>query len=178
MPVSYFWICWNLIPTRSANCCWVMPTIQRRCRTRLPTCTSTGCFITVSNHSVHNINRERLFPFNHNLSFWPVAQPDEILFIFSFLATGDPAALCDLADSYPLRNTRIACFAYRELHFGNRLLGYWSGYLSSCMSGKAALFVAPRLAPFQGSVSACGRSMPVHAKCHVASRSHPAARRR
>ena len=43
-PVSYFWICWNLIPTESASCCWVMPTIQRRWRIRLPTCTSTGCF--------------------------------------------------------------------------------------------------------------------------------------
>jgi hypothetical protein len=21
IPVSYFWICWNLIPTFSANCC-------------------------------------------------------------------------------------------------------------------------------------------------------------
>ena len=30
IPVSYFWICWNLIPTLSASCCCVMPTIQRR----------------------------------------------------------------------------------------------------------------------------------------------------
>ena len=30
IPVSYFWICWNLIPTFSASCCCVVPFIHRR----------------------------------------------------------------------------------------------------------------------------------------------------
>ena len=34
------------IPTLSASCCCVMPTIQRRWRMRLPTWASTGCFIS------------------------------------------------------------------------------------------------------------------------------------
>src|SRR5262245_33248962 len=47
MPFSYFCTCWNVSPNASANVCWVMPSIMRRMRMRLPTCTSIalGAFV-------------------------------------------------------------------------------------------------------------------------------------
>src|ERR1044072_1755714 len=41
-PFSYFWICWNVSPSASPSFSWLMPSIRRRMRTRLPTYLSTG----------------------------------------------------------------------------------------------------------------------------------------
>src|SRR5215475_8471333 len=42
VPFSYFWICWKVRPSASPSFSWLMPSIMRRIRTRLPTYLSTG----------------------------------------------------------------------------------------------------------------------------------------
>ena len=42
VPFSYFCTCWNVIPSASPSFVWLIPSIFRRIRTRLPTCLSTG----------------------------------------------------------------------------------------------------------------------------------------
>src|SRR5689334_25273591 len=42
VPFSYFWICWKVRPSASPSFSWLMPSIMRRMRTRLPTYLSTG----------------------------------------------------------------------------------------------------------------------------------------
>jgi len=39
---SYFCTCWNVIPSPSPSVPWLIPSIFRRIRIRLPTCLSTG----------------------------------------------------------------------------------------------------------------------------------------
>jgi hypothetical protein len=39
-PFSYFCTCWNVRPSASPSFSWLMPSIIRRMRTRLPTCLS------------------------------------------------------------------------------------------------------------------------------------------
>src|SRR5262245_3618509 len=42
LPFSYFCTCWNVTPSPSASFSWLIPSIIRRIRIRLPTCLSTG----------------------------------------------------------------------------------------------------------------------------------------
>src|SRR5262245_63247623 len=42
VPLSYFCTCWNVGPRPSASFSWLIPSIFRAIRTRLPTCLSTG----------------------------------------------------------------------------------------------------------------------------------------
>ena len=42
VPFSYFCTCWNVSPSASPSFSWLMPSIIRRMRTRLPTCLSIG----------------------------------------------------------------------------------------------------------------------------------------
>src|ERR1700682_6659385 len=42
VPFSYFWTCWNVRPSALPSFSWLMFSINRRIRTRLPTCLSTG----------------------------------------------------------------------------------------------------------------------------------------
>src|ERR1700688_3914109 len=42
VPFSYFFICWNVRPNASPSFSWLMPSMMRRMRTRLPTYLSTG----------------------------------------------------------------------------------------------------------------------------------------
>src|ERR1700752_1293221 len=42
VPFSYFWICWKVRPSASPSFSWLMPSMIRRIRTRLPTYLSTG----------------------------------------------------------------------------------------------------------------------------------------
>src|SRR6516162_6787754 len=42
VPFSYFWICWNVRPSASPSFSWLIPSMMRRMRTRLPTYLSTG----------------------------------------------------------------------------------------------------------------------------------------
>src|SRR5271154_303673 len=42
VPFSYFWTCWNVSPSASATSVWLLSSISRRIRTRLPTCLSVG----------------------------------------------------------------------------------------------------------------------------------------
>src|SRR5689334_18148111 len=42
VPFSYFWICWKVRPSASPSFSWLMPSMMRRMRTRLPTYLSTG----------------------------------------------------------------------------------------------------------------------------------------
>src|SRR6266404_1130912 len=42
VPFSYFCICWNVSPNASPSFSWLMPSMMRRMRTRLPTYLSTG----------------------------------------------------------------------------------------------------------------------------------------
>ncbi len=42
VPFSYFWICWNVMPRFSPSFSWLMPSMLRRSRIRLPTWTSIG----------------------------------------------------------------------------------------------------------------------------------------
>src|ERR1700759_3087902 len=42
VPFSYFWTCWKVRPKASPSFSWLMPSIMRRIRTRLPTYLSTG----------------------------------------------------------------------------------------------------------------------------------------
>src|ERR1035438_7485825 len=40
VPFSYFWTCWNVSPRASATSVWLISSMRRRIRTRLPTCLS------------------------------------------------------------------------------------------------------------------------------------------
>src|SRR3954468_15191575 len=42
VPFSYFCTCWNVRPNASPSFSWLMPSMMRRMRTRLPTYLSTG----------------------------------------------------------------------------------------------------------------------------------------
>src|ERR1700726_4785531 len=42
VPFSYFCTCWNVNPSASPSFSWLMPSMMRRMRTRLPTYLSTG----------------------------------------------------------------------------------------------------------------------------------------
>src|SRR5438874_1143611 len=42
VPFSYFWTCWNVSPSASPRSVWLIASIIRRMRTRLPTCLSIG----------------------------------------------------------------------------------------------------------------------------------------
>src|SRR6185295_14100194 len=42
VPFSYFCTCWNVRPSASPSFSWLIPSIMRRIRTRLPTCLSVG----------------------------------------------------------------------------------------------------------------------------------------
>src|SRR5579863_4196508 len=42
VPFSYFCTCWNVRPSASPSFSWLMPSMMRRMRTRLPTYLSTG----------------------------------------------------------------------------------------------------------------------------------------
>ena len=42
VPFSYFWICWNVMPRFSPSFSWLMPSMLRRSRMRLPTWMSVG----------------------------------------------------------------------------------------------------------------------------------------
>src|SRR5579863_1581006 len=42
VPFSYFCTCWNVSPSASPSLSWLMPSMMRRMRTRLPTYLSTG----------------------------------------------------------------------------------------------------------------------------------------
>src|SRR5258707_15398480 len=42
VPFSYFWTCWKVRPSASPSFSWLMPSMMRRMRTRLPTYLSTG----------------------------------------------------------------------------------------------------------------------------------------
>src|SRR3954454_15464360 len=42
VPFSYFCTCWNVSPSPSPSVGWLIPSIIRRIRTRLPTCLSIG----------------------------------------------------------------------------------------------------------------------------------------
>src|ERR1700739_3084940 len=42
VPFSYFWTCWKVRPKASPSFSWLMPSMIRRMRTRLPTYLSTG----------------------------------------------------------------------------------------------------------------------------------------
>ena len=46
-PFSYFWTCWNVTPTASANWVCDIPADSRRNRKRPPTCTSIGCGLLI-----------------------------------------------------------------------------------------------------------------------------------
>jgi hypothetical protein len=46
-PFSYFWTIWNVKPSASPSFFWLIPSIIRRMRTRLPTCRSTGLVLLV-----------------------------------------------------------------------------------------------------------------------------------
>jgi hypothetical protein len=50
VPLSYFCTCWNVSPRPSASFSWLIPSIFRAIRTRLPTCLSTGlgAFLTIA----------------------------------------------------------------------------------------------------------------------------------
>jgi hypothetical protein len=39
-PFSYFWTCWNVSPRAFARSVWLISSMSRRIRTRLPTCLS------------------------------------------------------------------------------------------------------------------------------------------
>src|ERR1700704_740165 len=51
VPFSYFWTCWNVRPKASPSFSWLMPSMMRRMRTRLPTYLSTGlgALVDISN---------------------------------------------------------------------------------------------------------------------------------
>src|SRR6201747_2464084 len=51
VPFSYFWTCWNVSPNASPSFSWLMPSMMRRMRTRLPTYLSTGlgALVDISN---------------------------------------------------------------------------------------------------------------------------------
>src|SRR3979409_2205521 len=51
VPFSYFWTCWNVRPNASPSFSWLMPSMMRRMRTRLPTYLSTGlgALVDISN---------------------------------------------------------------------------------------------------------------------------------
>jgi hypothetical protein len=47
VPFSYFWTCWNVSPKASPSLSWLMPSMMRRMRTRLPTYLSTGLGVLI-----------------------------------------------------------------------------------------------------------------------------------
>src|SRR5665213_1274823 len=51
VPFSYFWTCWKVRPNASPSFSWLMPSMMRRMRTRLPTYLSTGfgALVDISN---------------------------------------------------------------------------------------------------------------------------------
>src|SRR5712672_1455845 len=51
VPFSYFCTCWNVRPNASPSFSWLMPSMMRRIRTRLPTYLSTGlgALVDISN---------------------------------------------------------------------------------------------------------------------------------
>src|ERR1019366_4458768 len=51
VPFSYFCTCWNVRPNASPSFSWLMPSMMRRMRTRLPTYLSTGlgALVDISN---------------------------------------------------------------------------------------------------------------------------------
>src|SRR6266481_2601685 len=53
VPFSYFWTCWKVRPKASPSFSWLMPSMMRRMRTRLPTYLSTGlgALVDISKHS-------------------------------------------------------------------------------------------------------------------------------
>src|SRR6478752_4843072 len=53
VPFSYFCTCWNVRPNASPSFSWLMPSMMRRIRTRLPTYLSTGlgALVDISKHS-------------------------------------------------------------------------------------------------------------------------------
>ena len=61
VPFSYFWICWNVMPRCSPSFSWLMPSIMRRRRTRLPTWMSIGfgCFLLAISASCFLVARQR-----------------------------------------------------------------------------------------------------------------------
>src|ERR1700727_294027 len=53
VPFSYFCTCWKVRPSASPSFSWLMPSMIRRMRTRLPTYLSTGfgALVDISRHS-------------------------------------------------------------------------------------------------------------------------------
>src|SRR3954451_14540228 len=53
VPFSYFCTCWNVSPNASPSFSWLMPSMMRRMRTRLPTYLSTGfgALVDILQHS-------------------------------------------------------------------------------------------------------------------------------
>src|SRR3979490_2848494 len=58
---SYFWTCWNVSPRASPSFSWLMPSMMRRMRTRLPTYLSTGlgALVDISNTPWHHAGRKK-----------------------------------------------------------------------------------------------------------------------
>ena len=69
VPFSYFWTCWNVMPSASPSSDWLMSNIIRRIRRRLPTCWSMGLGdfwrVIVSSHRRASTGRSSILA-----SFW------------------------------------------------------------------------------------------------------------
>src|SRR5579883_2113384 len=60
VPFSYFWTCWKVRPSASPSFSWLMPSMMRRMRTRLPTYLSTGLGALVDIADIPSERAERL----------------------------------------------------------------------------------------------------------------------
>src|SRR3981081_3494257 len=61
VPFSYFCTCWKCRPNASPSFSWLMPSMMRRMRTRLPTYLSTGlgALVDISNTPWHHAGRKK-----------------------------------------------------------------------------------------------------------------------
>ena len=60
VPFSYFWICWKVSPSASPSFSWLMPSMMRRIRTRLPTYLSIGlgALVAIANSPCRRAGKE------------------------------------------------------------------------------------------------------------------------
>src|ERR1700716_3134709 len=103
-PYSYFCTCWKVSPKASPSFSWLIPSIMRRMRSRLPTCLSMGfgtlvLGFAISNYRLNLTPGPPLLPasMNFGVDEAPGSKPDLVAVAFLLRQIVDGDGLCGAA---------------------------------------------------------------------------------